>query len=128
MTTTPLVQGLSAETVIEARRLYKRQRPTVRELADRFGVSPSVMYYALTGETWKQVNEAEPPVSMTRRRAKGEDVHAATLTAEQVIEARDCYYLHGVKAAELAQLYGVHLTTMHRALKGTTWKHLPMPI
>ena len=50
----------------------------------------------------------------------------AVLTAEQVVEARR-RFLEGESIWNLAIEYGINRTTLHGAIHGKTYRHIPMP-
>jgi hypothetical protein len=56
---------------------------------------------------------------------KGSRHHLAVLTDADVLDARKEYRKGGISAAELAGRYNVSAGAMRRAIKGTTWSHLP---
>jgi Mg2+ and Co2+ transporter CorA len=57
---------------------------------------------------------------------QGSKHHLAKLTEEIVADARVWYYDEPdpISMAELARHYGVSASTMEKALRGHTWKHV----
>ncbi|MFA5607160.1 MAG: helix-turn-helix domain-containing protein [Leucobacter sp.] len=47
------------------------------------------------------------------------------LTEEQVVQARFLRFREGWSISELAERFGVSRATVHRAVRGETWAHLP---
>lgn len=66
--------------------------------------------------------------SKNRRRndfqAKGEQHHKATLTDEQVASIRDSSDIGYGSGRRLAAIYGVSESTISKARKHTTWRHI----
>lgn len=60
------------------------------------------------------------------QRRKGETHGMAQLTEVQVVEIRS-KSASGVKALALSMEYGVSRGLIYAAVRGDTWKHLPMP-
>jgi hypothetical protein len=60
--------------------------------------------------------------------SRGEEVNTAKLTEADVMAIREEWIPHVVSQKRLAKRYGVHLSTIQRALYGQTWKHLPTMI
>ncbi|MGW3305910.1 HNH endonuclease [Streptomyces sp. NPDC001073] len=58
------------------------------------------------------------------QRAKGSGNGQSRLTEEQVAEARARFAQGGVTRTALALHYGVHVSTMCRAINGTRWAHV----
>jgi HNH endonuclease len=56
---------------------------------------------------------------------RGEDITSAKLTEADVITCRD-EHARGVTYRTLAARYGVRLSAIFRAVKGITWKHIPI--
>jgi hypothetical protein len=54
---------------------------------------------------------------------RGERVHTARLTAEQVLEARQAHR-SGETSVAIAERYGVSPVTIRHAVTGRTWRHL----
>lgn len=60
------------------------------------------------------------------RRIRGGDVYGSILTADEVLEIRRLYAA-GATQAELRRRFPMHATSMHNAIHGFSWKHLPTP-
>ncbi len=56
--------------------------------------------------------------------ARGENAHNVRLTTDTVIEARQ-RRLNGEKINVMANQYGVNRGTLHNAIYGVTWAHVP---
>jgi len=54
------------------------------------------------------------------RQARGEQIATSKLTEQQILDIRSSS-LSGIK---LAEIYGVHKTTIYRILKRENWKHI----
>lgn len=59
------------------------------------------------------------------RHTKGEDVNTAVLTEAEVMEARELWR-DGFSIKSLAAKFGLSKSAMHYAVKGKSWKHLPL--
>lgn len=60
------------------------------------------------------------------RRPKGESVIGSKLTEEDVIEIRR-RFADGATYPQLLEKWPLHPTSMHHAVHGLTWGHLPVP-
>lgn len=60
-------------------------------------------------------------------RNSGEIHGHSKLTDAKVIQIRKLYATGSYTYVELAEKYGVAFTTIHKAVKGVTWGHIPMP-
>ncbi len=58
------------------------------------------------------------------RRARGERVHLARLTEDQVREIRARYAAGGVKQSDLARAYNVSRGSIGPIVRGETWRHV----
>ncbi|MFI1409387.1 HNH endonuclease [Streptomyces sp. NPDC020707] len=58
------------------------------------------------------------------QRAKGSENGQSRLTEKQVSEARATFAQGGITRTALARQYGVHVSTMCRAINGTRWAHV----
>lgn len=65
------------------------------------------------------------PKSRPEAMRRGERHPRARLTAEQVAEIRR-RRADGVRVSELARIFGVSITAASFAIRGKTWRHLPM--
>lgn len=61
------------------------------------------------------------------RAARGERVHTAKLTAQQVRDIRANYALCRVTQRELAERFGVDSSTINRIVRGKRWRHITQP-
>lgn len=77
----------------------------------------------LTNLRWASPFENQADVDRHGRRCKGEDVHGAVLTEKDVIEIRD-YISRGASNKDLADSYGVSVSTIHLVRHRKTWRHL----
>ena len=59
--------------------------------------------------------------------SRGESNGRARLTADDVCDARNERAINGTSYQALANKYGVAKKTIMEAVKGTSWKHLPLP-
>lgn len=62
------------------------------------------------------------------RMARGEKARAARMTSEQVLTIRRKHSLERMSYADLSREYEVGETTISRAARDLTWRHLPMEI
>jgi IS30 family transposase len=60
------------------------------------------------------------------RRARGERVSGAKLTAAKVVQIRQLRR-DGAAVKRIAAAFGVCAETVHALLRGQTWKHVPDP-
>lgn len=103
-----------------------RRRNTAGEsrqaLAREFKISCRTMSRAIDGETWKHLpldTDAPRPDTLPR----GSKRFRAKLTEEIVLKCRE-RAAAGEAEAALAREFRVHYTVMHRAVIGSTWKHV----
>jgi hypothetical protein len=111
---------LTTDIVQECRRRYVAGE-RVPALAREFEVSPGAMSSLISGRIWSWLPGGapnRPPV-----RLKGEEHHAAKLTAEIVLACR-ARAAAGESQTALAREFGVRQPTMNHAITGYTWKHL----
>jgi hypothetical protein len=83
----------------------------------RLCVRPSHLFL---GDAFNNMSDA----SRKGRIAHGERQGASKLTNAQVSEARRLYASKAYNLQQLADMYHVHCSTIHRAITGMHWKHV----
>lgn len=68
--------------------------------------------------------EAEEPMMSQTYYHRGEDVHSARLTADDVIAIRE-YAAGGVSFRSLAKRYGVTPPAIANVVRRKSWRHIP---
>lgn len=76
-------------------------------------------------DMWAKGRNGSGSVS-AEKRVRGETHGAARLTERQVIEMRAAYAAGGVRLVDLAEQFNVGVSTVHDAVNGKKWKHLPL--
>lgn len=105
---------LTREQVIEIRRTYQPGYGSQARLAERYGVSTSVIHKVVNYKTWKDV----------RPRGVAGDRHGqAKLTSEQVREIR-ALAEEGISFRHIADDYGVTRVTIRNIIERKTWRHI----
>jgi hypothetical protein len=62
------------------------------------------------------------------RHTHGEKVNTARLTANDVCRMAEIYGRGGVKLREVAEQFGVHISTAQYVIQGKTWTHVERPV
>lgn len=118
---------LTADDVLEIRRLYLIGTCSQQELADRFKVSRENVGVIVRGKNWAHI-ESDPKsvaaVSKKRRSKPGEQNNSAKLTEEQVREIRKLYADGYAGYRPIASLYGVNPATVKAIVHRKTWAYL----
>ncbi len=116
---------LNDEQVLEVKRL-RFEGMTQSEVANKFGVSRTVIHYIDRGLTYKNVSRNETLTPQIFG-SKGANHHKAKLSELDVIEV---YRLRstGLSPGKIGKLFRVTKATIARILNGKTWKHFsPQP-
>jgi hypothetical protein len=111
---------LTEELVAELRRRNAGME-SYDTLAREFDLNPGAVASAVKGVVWKDCEV--PPVRGKRRGERHQD---AKLTDAIVYECR-CRHAQGAPILPMSKQYGVSYPAMFNAIKGKTWKHVPMP-
>jgi lambda repressor-like predicted transcriptional regulator len=107
---------LTPKKVAEARRL-RRKGYSMRSLCERYAMSRTAMYMAVSGRTWPDVQEEpvrDPPPARPA---------TTKLTERKVLEARQLR-ARGWTFSRLAMRYGLTKMGIRAAVVGDTWQHL----
>jgi hypothetical protein len=102
----------------EAREIYDSDEPN-NVLAERFGISSSVISGIRHGRAWIHVTGGVPR-SVPRPRNDGN----AKLTEKEVREIRRLYRPYRVTRREVANRFGVSVSAVKKIVSGCTWNHL----
>lgn len=108
--------------LVEELRLRARGKESFETLAREFGLSAGAVASAVRGAAWQDCDV--PPTLLGHR--KGERHQDAILTEQVVFDCR-VRHKRGLQIHFMAKEYGVRWQTMYYAVKGKTWKHVPMP-
>ena len=98
-----------------------------KSIAKELNVSPSALYNALKGKTWKHVG-INSPITKEKgflHRKRGADHYLAKLNDSMVLEAKH-RRLNGETFSAIASDLGVDKTTLWGAVRGKTWKHVKL--
>ncbi len=60
------------------------------------------------------------------RRPRGSDVFGSRLSQDEVLNIRE-KFKEGATCRSIAREYGLHETSAHKVIHGTSWSHLPVP-
>lgn len=114
---------LSAKIVMQAREDVRAGRATPAEIATRLGLGVRSVQDAVYGNTWPHLPGAvEPPPQASW--LEGERSPLAKLTEAEVIEIRRLREVRGYTYADLADRFGVSVSTIAAICQGRLWKHL----
>lgn len=122
------LRKLDEVTVVQARRLAARGL-LLTEIAERLGANPCTLFDAITGVSWKEVDDIVAPTRVQRTEGLlpherlGESNPLVKLTEEIVIDARD-RARQGVSVSALAREHGISIEAMRRAVRGMNWAYL----
>lgn len=111
---------LTQELVAELRRRNAGME-SYDTLARTFDLSPGSVASAVGGDAWKDCEV--PPVIGKRRGERHQD---AKLTDAIVLNCR-IRHAQGAPILPMAKMYDVSYPAMFNAVKGKTWRHVPMP-
>jgi predicted DNA-binding protein (UPF0251 family) len=102
-----------SEETVEALRIYRAAGHTVEETANRYDVSHVAVLYICKG-----TRRADVGGPLTQ----GEAHHGHILTWPDVDAIREAYVPGQITMQELADVYGVSVSTISRILSGELWK------
>ena len=94
-----------------------------KRIADEFGVAPSRVYDVVRGRGWKHLHLGYVP---PRGHTAGEEHYCAKLNAASVLKMRELYGRSGWSFPKLASCFGVNTATAYAAVRGITWKQVPL--
>lgn len=127
---------LTAENVVEMRRIMAAGGTTFELLALSFGVSMVTARDAVHGKTWAHLplaiaippKKAQPPKKSNPRKhvqmqVRGERVGNARLDSNKALEIRK-RAIAGVTEHQLAHDFGVKKSTVHDVISGRCWRHV----
>ena len=113
---------LTNDSVKEIRKIYAAGGILQREIAEKFGVSNSLIGKILLGKLWKR---SFVPSGKTRD-SYGERHHSAKLTVDSVLEIRKLYSGGELTQKDIAKKYGVDRSVVGEIVAGKIWKHVPI--
>lgn len=113
---------LTAEQVIEIRRLYATGDYLQRELAERFGVKIVAINQVVNGKSWKHVDEPLPPKRNYHLKAEANGM--AVLTPELVRQIRALYATGDHTYSTVAATLSIGRTTVARVVTRQSWGHV----
>jgi DNA-binding XRE family transcriptional regulator len=111
---------LTEQQVVAIRQAYAKRDVTQHELAEKYGVSTSVIANITSGRLWKHAGGPAKRYGVRFGEAHGQ----SKLTEEAVRYIRKHYRFHKVTAAQLAKKFGVSRRTVGQVIAGKTWKHV----
>jgi len=101
---------LTEDDVVEIRKMYKNKQIGIKDIADIFGVSRTIIQRAATGDTWKHVDS---PICEKRNKAVGLDL---------AVEIRRLYNTGEYKQKELCDIYGLLSSEMSEIINNKIWR------
>ena len=123
---------LSDEEALALRAEYNKRQGEISRLAKKYGVSPTTVCDVLAAKnSWQHLTFSPKGVAPSQEPvethyARGE-AHPRALYADDAVLWLRFFYNEGVNAPALVQTFGGSMKTISDALRGTTYKHLPMP-
>jgi transcriptional regulator with XRE-family HTH domain len=121
------IQRLTDEQVATIRDRYAAGGIQQAALADEYGVGIEQISHIVRGDQWKDADGVILPDDNPTMHYGEWHVHAK-LTNQQVIEARELYAWGGYTLKQLARMYDVGRTTMHRIVTGQVYARIGGPI
>lgn len=113
---------LTEDQVIDARHRYANYSASIDELATENQVSESVMYYAVTGRSWKHVAVPDGVTTRAAQGNKGIYQRSCKLTVEDVVRIKTLLR-DGMQPTPIARLIGkVTAGTVSNIKHGHHWK------
>ncbi len=116
---------INQEIADDIRKVYDEERPTHRQLSERFNVDVGLITIILRGRIWTYGGEFS-----TRDRGilggsgrKGKDCHKCNSTPEQVIEARKLRE-QGLTYKEIGKKLGKSSSWVFGVVNRHSWKHI----
>jgi DNA invertase Pin-like site-specific DNA recombinase len=117
---------LTAEQVAEIARAYMASGVSVGEMSRKYGLHRSTLQRLVNGESWQHVTGPlglKPRAVGDYATVRGSDSVHAKLDADKVRRARQLHK-EGVPYSSIAELSGVSISTIKRAISGLNWKHV----
>lgn len=121
---------LTTEAVKQIGAEYATGKFSQQELADRYGVSRSVVGSIVRGEGWTAIQRADTKAALAARKkdqpyhVRGGSHPLAALDDEKVREIRRRYAAGGVTQQQLADEYEVDRTNISSIIRRKTWTHI----
>ena len=124
----PNNRAFTDKQVILMRRIRRKSRLPLRQIAAHYGVSVGAVSRAIrANQTYAHLDAVEPPLPKSKPGPRGVKSSLAKLNGEQVRFIRE-QRADGVPRRELADHFGVAVTTISAITGGKTWKWLPQSI
>jgi transcriptional regulator with XRE-family HTH domain len=117
---------LTAEEVLEIRKLYQDSFHTQEQLAEKFNVTREAISRIILGKSWRHLVRDNERVSLSdakRKALPGEKNPSAKLTESSVIQILKLRK-EGFSAIELASQFGITKGMVYHILSGIAWKHV----
>jgi predicted DNA-binding protein YlxM (UPF0122 family) len=111
--------SLTDEDVIEIRRLYESCDLSVKDIADKKGITYGAAQSIINGSNWKHL----PITKRLHLRTRGSKNPCAKLTEDQIGEIRNLLK-DGFRQTDIAERFGVRQTTISDIALGKRWKHV----
>lgn len=112
---------LTEDDVREIKNLLKGKTMTHQEIANRYNVNKSTINNIKRNKAWTQVGE---DVSIVEYSKKGTSNSQAKLTDSDVREIKTLLKEGIAKQKEIAEMYGVGVTTVSQIKLGNRWTHI----
>lgn len=112
-------RAASARLTEDAVKEIARATGSRDSLARKYGVSPSTIGDIRSGKTWRHLDLPQQRTRTVKRRSSG-----LALTEQVVVEARR-RAATGESVPSIARDLGVNQSTLHKAVSGYSWGHLP---
>lgn len=114
---------LTESDVSEIRRICAEGKTSHSELAERFGVSRSLIGFIVSGKVWTHLTNETASVKYKQPPLRGSKHGMSKLTETQVREIRKAF-ASGIRQKDLANQYGVTQENIYRIVRGKSWKWL----
>lgn len=115
------VARLSKEEIHAILRRWEDPDVVQEDLADEFDVAPTTIDAIIRGRSWKHIDRSEYD-NPGRKQPRGDDHPQAMLTRTAVIEIKS--RLDTETYTDLADEFGVSLSTISAIANGRNWSHL----
>ena len=117
------------QDILDIRELYASGNYSQTELSEIYGVAPSTVFKIVNGFSHQKITGGKPvklagSEKKKNRCVRGEEHWEHKLTDKDVMEIRRIW-ANRVTQTALAEKYGVSIMTIHSAISGKSWRHLP---